>query len=152
MPELDEEVKHFMTYWFSGLMNGLESVDESARKAILRECGRACAQSYTAEVFQDARKHSADMDAFLASLAARFPEATYEMLTPQTISVRYADCACDLVKYGLVKSPLICECSAHNLRENFGRALGIPVTVTLETSILRGTTHCAFLVSLEGAY
>jgi hypothetical protein len=27
MPEWDEETKHFMTYWFSGLLNGLESVD-----------------------------------------------------------------------------------------------------------------------------
>jgi hypothetical protein len=149
MPEWDEEVKRFMTHWFSGLMNGLESVDEPARTAILRECGKACARSYTAEVFQDARKRSADMEAFLSSLAVKFPEATYTQLTSRTIRVCYTQCACDLVIYGLVKSPLICECSAYNLQENFERALGISVTVMLETAILEGAPQCAFLVSLE---
>ena len=149
MPEWDEGVRHFMTYWFSGLMNGLESVDEPARRTILRECGKACAESYTAEVFQDARERSTDMEAFLAVLAARFPEATYEQLTSGTIRVRYTRCACDLVKCGLVKSSLICECSAYNLQENFERAWGIPVSVTLETSILQGAPQCVFLVSLE---
>lgn len=149
MPEWDETIKHFMTCWFTGLMSGLESVDDSAQQAILRECGKACAQSYTAAVFQEARKQSVDLDAFLIALAARFPEATYELLTPCTIQVRYSSCACDLVRQGWVQSPLICECSAHNLRENFERALGLPVTVTLETSILRGATDCLFTVALE---
>ena len=148
MPEWDEGVRHCLTYWFSGLMNGLESVDEPARKAILRECGKACAESYTAEVFEDARERSADMEGFLAVLAAKFPEATYEPLTSDTIRVRYTRCACDLVKCGLVESSLICRCSAYNLQENFERAWGIPVSVTLESSILEGAPQCVFLVSL----
>lgn len=149
MPEWDEGVRHFMMYWFSGLMNGLESVDEPARKAILRECGKACAESYTAEVFQDARERSTDIEGFLAVLAAKFPEAIYEPLTSGDIRVRYTRCACDLVKCGLVKSSLICGCSAYNLQENFERAWGIPVGVMLESSILEGAPQCAFLVSLE---
>ncbi|MGC9974312.1 MAG: hypothetical protein ABSC36_02825, partial [Gaiellaceae bacterium] len=96
-----------MRFWFSGLMSGLESVDESAREAILRECGKACARSYSAGVFQEARKDSDGMESFLAALAARFPGATYELLGAETIRVRYASCACDLVETGLVTSPLI---------------------------------------------
>jgi hypothetical protein len=138
-----------MTYWFSGLMSGLESVDQPTRKAILRECGKACAESYTAEVFQDARERSTDMEAFLTVLAAKFPEATYEQLASGTIRVCYTRCACDLVKCGLVKSSLICECSAYNLQENLERAWGIPVSVTLATSILQGAPQCVFLVSSE---
>jgi hypothetical protein len=144
----DKEFGHFATHWFSGLMNGLESVDASARETILRECGKACAQSYTTGVFEKAWRQSADLEAFLAELATRFPEATYEQLTPHIIRVRYDTCECDLVKRGLVKSPLLCECSAHNLQENFC-ALGIPVTVTVEGSILRGQTHCTFQVALD---
>ena len=131
LPELDEELSKFMSFWFSGLTSGLESVDESAREAILRECGKACARSYTAGVFQEVKEHSADMGAFLASLAERFPSAGYEPLSAETIRVRYSKCACDLVETGLVTSPLICECSAHNLRENFEQALGTPVSVSL---------------------
>jgi hypothetical protein len=144
-----EGLRHFMTYWFAGLVNGLEGVDNEARGTILRECGKACAHSYTVQVFQDARRHSADVDAFLARLGARFPEATYKKIDLCTIRVRYDRCECDLVKCGLVKSPLICECSAYNLKENFERALGTPVAVTIESSILRGGAWCGFLVSLE---
>ncbi len=90
------------------------------------------------------------MEGFLGVLAAKFPEATYESLTSSTIQVRYTQCACDLVKLGLVKSSLICGCSAYNLQENFERAWGVAVSVTLESSILDGASQCAFLVSLEG--
>ena len=148
---MDEEPTQFMRFWFSGLMSGLESVDESAREVILHECGKACARSYTAGVFQEAEKNSADMGAFLASLTARFPNSTYELLASGTIRVRYSKCACDLVETGLVSSPLICGCSAHNLRENFEQALDKPVTVTLERSILQGSSYCEFLVSIEKA-
>lgn len=145
----DKAFRHFLAHWFSGLMNGLESVDPSARQTILRECGKACAASYTAGVFEEAWRQSAGMEAFLAELAIQFPEATYEQPTPHTIRVRCDTCECDLVKRALVKSPLICECSAHNLRENLERALGTPVTVTVEGSILRGQTQCTWLVTLE---
>jgi hypothetical protein len=148
-PEGDGGVGRFLTYWFSGLMNGLESVDEAVRQSILRECGRACAESYTADVFRGAWEQSTDMAGFLALLAVRFPEATYEPLASGSIRVRYGRCACDLVTGGLVKSPLICGCSAYNLQENFERAWGIPVRVTLESSILEGAPQCVFLVSPE---
>lgn len=150
MPESKEEPKQFMKFWFSGLISGLEKVDETAREAILQECGKACARSYTAAVFQEARKDSDGMETFLAALGARLPGAAYELINAETIRVRYSRCACDLVETGLVDSPLICRCSAHNLRENFERALEKPVTVTLESSILQGASRCEFLVSLTG--
>jgi hypothetical protein len=148
MPAWDEGLQHFMTYWFSGLMDGLEEVDDEARKTILRACGKACAHSYTVQRFQYAKRDSADLEDFLARLADKFPEARYERIAPHTIRVNYDRCECDLVKCGLVKSPLLCECSAYNLRENFERSLGTPVTVVIESSLLRGGTCCALLVSL----
>jgi hypothetical protein len=151
MPEGDEGVRHFLTYWFSGLMNGLESVDEAAREAILRECGKACAKSYTADAFRDAWEQSADMEDFFAILAAKFPGAIYQPLASGSIQVRCSRCTCDLVTGGLVQSSLICGCSAYNLQENFERAWGIPVRVTLESSILEGGAQCEFLVSPEPA-
>jgi predicted ArsR family transcriptional regulator len=152
LTERREELMHFMRYWFSGLLSGLEKVDEQARTMILHECGKACAESYTATVFQDAWQQSADMHAFLAELDARFPEATYKKIDPHTIQVSYSQCACDLVQCGLVQSPLICECSAYNLQENLERALETPVTVTLQASILRGEPRCLFLALLGKAH
>ena len=148
MSETNEELKQFMGFWFSGLMSGLENVDASARETILRECGKACARSYTAGVFKEARGKTNDMSGFLAALAARFPGASYELLEADRIRVRLSKCGCDLVETGLVTSPLLCGCSVHNLRENFEQALESPVSVTLEHSILQGASECEFLVSL----
>jgi hypothetical protein len=149
MPEWDSELKHFMTHWFSGLIEGLESVNQESRETILTECGKTCARSYTLQVFQDARQHSTDLDTFLGHLATRFPEAAYERLDAHTIHVTYIRCECDLVKCGLVSSPILCECSARNLQENFYHSLGTPVLVTIEASILGGDPQCVFLVTLE---
>jgi hypothetical protein len=151
MSEWDEGARHFLEYWFAGLMDGLESLDEPGREVVLCQCGKACAESYTAGVFQDAREQSTDMAGFLAILAARFPDASYQQLSPETIRVKIKQCGCDLVKEGLVKSPLICRCSVYNLRENFERAWGIPASVALESSILEGAPQCSFLVTLERA-
>ncbi len=156
MSHVDDDLKHFMKFWFAGFTEGLENADSAARDSILRECGKACAGSYTAEVFREARKASGgtggSMAGFLAALSERFPDSTYQLLDAapgaETIRVRYSRCGCDLVENGLVTSPVICGCSAHNLRENFEQALGEPVTVTLESSILGGAGHCEFLVSL----
>ncbi len=148
MLEWDEGLQHFMTYWFSGLIEGLEEVDDEARETILRACGKACAHSYTVERFREAKRDSANLDGFLAQLAGKFPEARYEKIDLHTIRVNYDYCGCDLVKCGLVKSPLICECSAHSLQENFERSLGTPVAVAIESSLLRGGACCTFLVSL----
>jgi len=149
MFEWDEGLKHFMTHWFSGLMRGLEEVDDGARETVLRACGKACAHSYTVQRFQEARRDSADLDGFLAQLADKFSGARYEKIAPHTIRVSYEQCTCDLVTHGLVTSPLLCECSVHSLRENFERSLETSVTVVIESSLLRGGNRCALLVSLE---
>ncbi len=137
----------FLGYWFSGLMAGLAEIDEPARRHVLHECGKACACSYTAQVFREARQNSADEDSFLENLSRRFPEARYERLDAHTLRVTYTQCACDLVTLGLVTSPLLCECSAANLRENLAQAVGAPASVTVESSILRGGSRCVLMVS-----
>ena len=124
-------------------------IDTTAQRAVLRECGKACAASYTAEIFRKARAQSADIQGFLDILTAKFPEARYKLLASGAIQVRYTHCACDLVQWGWVKTPLICRCSAYNLKENFERAWGVSVDVKLESSILAGASQCLFIVSLE---
>jgi hypothetical protein len=149
MDEIEKGLRDFLDYWFAGLMQGLDDLDESARKTILHRCGSACAKSYTVQVFREAKQTSTDMDSFLQNLAQRFPGAHYELADPNTIQVTYSQCGCDLVRLGWVKSPGFCECTVANLRENFQQALGVPVSVVLETSILRGDAHCALTVSLD---
>ena len=145
----EEELTHFLSHWFSGLMKGLDNLDAPSRTAVLRECGQACARSYTAQVFRESwQQAKGNIARFLAELAVRFPEADYEQIGAQTIQVRYATCACDLIQQGWVTSPTLCECSAHNLQANFEAVLGAPVAVMLKTSLLHGGNVCTFEVTI----
>lgn len=143
---MDSEQQDFLRYWFSGFINGLEQVEKPAQDTILRSCGQACAQSYTAQAFLDARQQSRDMDSFLKQLSQKFPEAMYTRLDEHTLAVTYSHCGCDLVRLGWVKAPILCRCSATNLQQNFQKALGIPVQVQIHSSILGGAEKCSFEV------
>ena len=148
MADDEREVQSFLEHWFAGLMAGLEGLDAPDREAVLRQCGRACADSYTAAVFRTAWAQSRGLEEFTARLAEHFPEASYELLAADTLRVRYRACTCDLVRLGLIRSPLLCTCSSYNLQANLERALGLPVSVRMEASILQGSEQCSFLVSL----
>jgi hypothetical protein len=149
MAEIEKNVHAFLNEWFAGLLQGLEALDGPSQSKVLHECGKACARSYTAQVFREAKQDSVDMATFLQALSRRFPEASYEQVGSNVIRVTYARCGCDLVRLGLVTSPILCECSAANLCENFEQALGVPASVTIESSILRGEPQCVLVVSLE---
>jgi hypothetical protein len=149
MAEIEKGLYNFLRYWFTGLMQGLGNVDETARAQILQACGQACTDSYTGQVFREVRQQSPDLDSFLQNLQQRFPGARYERTGDNAIKVTYHQCGCDLVRLGLVQSPLFCQCSAANLRANFQQALHIPVSVELKTSILQGKPECLFMVVFE---
>lgn len=138
----------FLKSWFSGFISGLEQLDESSRDIILRSCGEACAQSYTLKVFQEEYQNSNSLDDFLNKLADRFPGASYKLIHLNTIEVIYSECACDLVRRGWIKSPLLCKCSVSNLQINFAESLNKPVNVQLKSSILDGAELCKFVVEL----
>ena len=151
MAEVEAELRHFLRHWFGGLSQGLAELDEPTRRNLLHRCGAACAHSYTVRIFQDAWQASgADVDLFLRTLSERLPGAHYEKIGPNTVKVKYDRCGCDLVRLGWVKLPDFCECTVANLRENFQQALGVPLSVTLETSILRGANQCVLTVVWAG--
>ena len=146
---MNTEYTKFLSYWFDGLAKGLENLDAPSRTTLLRACGQACARSYTAQVFRESwGRAGGDMTRFLVELAMRFPEAAYTQIADDTIEVHYDACGCDLVQCGWVTSPVLCECSAHNLQANFEAALGTPVAVEFKASLLRGEEACVFEVHI----
>jgi hypothetical protein len=149
MEEIEKGLKEFLDYWYAGFMRGLESLDEASRRKVLLECGKACAQSYTAQIFRQARQDSPDLDSFLHNLSSRGSGSKYDQTGPNTIKATYNNCGCDLVRLGLVKSPTLCECSAANLRENLQQSLGTCASVEIESSILRGGEACVLIATLE---
>jgi len=149
MDEIEKGLREFLDYWFAGFVRGIDSLDEPSQRKVLYECGKACAQSYTVQVFRDVKQNSVDIDSFLQNLSRRGSGSTYERIGSNMIKATYSQCGCDLVRLGLVKSPTLCECSAANLRENLQQSLGVSASVTVESSILRGGTHCVLIASLQ---
>jgi len=145
---MDNDQKEFLGWWFSGFVDGLEKMDGDQRTILLRACGKACAASYTANLFRETWQQNADLPQFLEQLSEKFPGGSYRLIDEHTLSVSYRECGCDLVKLGWVKTPLLCGCSANNLQQNFEAALAVPVGVEIQTSILDGQDQCTFLVSL----
>ncbi len=146
---MDNEQLEFLTYWFSGFTQGLEQIDETSQDRLLKNCGLACAQSYTAEVFRVTYRQSKNLPDFFLRLAEKFPEGVYDYIDEHRLTVHYKNCACDLVKNGWVKSPVLCKCSQYNLQQNLEAALGRTVQVELKSSILGGAAECLFEVRLE---
>jgi predicted ArsR family transcriptional regulator len=145
---MDNDQKEFLGWWFSGFADGLEKLDDEQRTILLRACGKACAASYTANLFRETWQQNADLPQFLEQLSEKFPGGSYRLIDEHTLSVSYRECGCDLVKLGWIKTPLLCGCSANNLQQNFEAALAVPVGVEILTSILDGQDQCTFLVSL----
>ncbi len=149
MEEIEKGLREFLDYWFAGFVRGLDALDESSRRRVLHACGKACAQSYTVQVFRAVRENSDDLDSFLQNLSRRGSGSRYERIDSSTLRATYNSCGCDLVRLGLVKSPTLCECSAANLRENLEQSLGLSVSVAIDSSILRGGTQCILSVTLQ---
>ena len=146
---MNEELSHFLSYWFQGFAGGIEQMDDSARAVLLKSCGMACAQSYTIQIYREAWQASQNIQEFLKNLGQRFPEARYTLQDENTIDVVYSTCACDLVRNGWVKSLHLCSCSVANLQANFEAGLGYPVTVRMEKTLLQGGAECHFVVILN---
>lgn len=149
MDQNDDELNNFLTHWFTGFSSGIDSLDANSRQKILAECGKACARSYTTAIFKKARQNSSDLKGLMELLHEYLPDGRFELLENGSIRATYLRCGCDLVRLGLVGSPNLCECSAANFAENLKSALEVPVSVEIESSILRGAQSCVLTASFD---
>lgn len=149
MSEMEPGLDAFLPHWFAGFERGIHSLDQESQTRVLHACGVACAHSYTVPIFQQIWQRSRNLDEFLRDLSDHIAGARYERREANTLCVTYAQCGCDLVRQGWVKTGSLCECSAANLRENLEQSLEAHITVTIETSILRGGTACVLIVAIQ---
>ena len=142
---------NFMKHWFDGFKRSLQSLDDVNRQSVLKECGKSCSDSYTKQIYMDEYKASQSINDFLCKLETRFPEIGFRILTENTtIELTYNFCACELVRNGYFKTPLLCECSRQSLLYNWGSIFGHDkVAVQLHQTILEGKSSCKFTFHLE---
>jgi hypothetical protein len=72
---MNKGLKKFFSYWFLGLQSGLENIDGRSRPRLLRYCGEACADSYTRDIFRQAKAKSSDLGQLLKNLSKKFTDA-----------------------------------------------------------------------------
>lgn len=152
---MSDEMGEFLRFWYEGWEQSLPLMEPACRSAMLEKCGRACAASYTAEIFRQAAEESATLADLAEALNQRFTISHFEVDEAGSLVAHYTHCGCPLVESGWVKDPLLCECSLVSLQANMEAAiaqqpaLGDPAAmqVTLYTSMLEGDDECLLKVA-----
>lgn len=140
----------FMNHWFSGFEKGLEKLGSQGREDLLSQCGKACSESFTLELYKKIKEQSADTEDFFKRLADEVPEIkVIETSRGQGYEIRYKECLCDLHTKGYVNCGSLCECSRQSLLYNLTTVFpDKSVRVELTDSILNGAPECVLRVSL----
>jgi hypothetical protein len=134
--------------WLCNLIGGLEeNVDDETMKKVLENCGRKCQTQSMIRKAKTIYEKSKDIDSFLAEFAKTYKHLHKEK---QGTYFVYPKCYCTRVnKIPQGQMPAIyCNCSVGWAKALFERALGRPVDVTLEKSIIAGDNECRFKIGL----
>lgn len=141
--------KEFFSYWFKGLDKAISKLDDKNVEIMLSECGKACSESYTKQIYIDEYAKAKNLEDFLVRLRDKFPEMQINKKAENVIEIIYTFCACDIVKKGYIANPRFCICSQKSLLTNWEAILGESnVKVLLNKSILAQVDCCKFTVEI----
>ena len=134
--------------WITTLMNGLEkNVDEKTLAEILEQCGRQCQSQSFIKKAKGLYEKSKNIDDFLEKLGRAHKHLHRE---GEEVYIVYPRCYCSQVNK-IPKGKLsgtYCNCSRGWAKALFEGALGRPVEVIMEKSIINGDNECKFRVML----
>ena len=134
--------------WIACLMNGLEEyVDEEIIAKILERCGRQCQSESFVKKARKIYQKSEGVDDFLDKLERAYSHLHRE---GDNVYITYPKCYCSQVNKmpAGVLSGVYCNCSRGWIKELFEGALGRPIEVIREESIINGDTQCKFRIIL----
>jgi predicted ArsR family transcriptional regulator len=134
--------------WIRTLMDGLDkNVDQKTIAKILEQCGRQCQTQSFIKKAKAIYQKSADTNDFLEKLGQTYKHLHLE---GNKVYLVYPKCYCSQVNK-LSKEELsgtYCNCSRGWAKALFEEAMGKPVEVTLEKSIIRGDDQCKLRIML----
>lgn len=137
-----------MERWISCLITGLdELVDEETAIMILEQCGRQCQSQSFIKRAKALYKKSASLEDFLEKLGEEYKNLHRE---GDEVYIIYPKCYCSFVNkipQGKL-SGTYCNCSRGWAKALFEGALGRPVEVIMEESIVNGDEQCKFRIVL----
>jgi predicted hydrocarbon binding protein len=135
-----------MERWISCLIDGLDQyVDEEARARVLEQCGRGCQSQGFVKKARSIYQRSKDVNEFLDKFGKIYEHLHIE---GDKVFIVYPKCYCSFVnKIPSGKlSATYCNCSRGWAKELFEGALGRPVEVVMEKSIVKGDDQCKFRI------
>jgi hypothetical protein len=137
-----------MEKWLACLISGLEEhVDEEHRVKVLEQCGRQCQSQSLVTKAKSIYKKSKNKQEFLENFAKVYKQLHFE---GENVYIVYPRCFCSFVNkisQGELSSTW-CNCSRGWVKELFEGALGRPVEVALEKSIVKGDEECRFKIHI----
>jgi len=134
--------------WLCNLIRGLdENIDDETLKTVLLDCGRKCQSQSTIKKAKAIYEKSKDVDTFLTEFGKTYKHLHREKEGTYLV---YPRCYCTRVnKIPQGQMPAIyCNCSVGWAKALFEGALGRPVDVTLEKSIIAGNSECRLKIAL----
>lgn len=150
--------KDFFDHWFNGFSSSMTLLSSDERAKVMTQCGKACAEAYTNEVFQKAWKNAeGDISKCIRSIQVELaPDMIFEPVDEPGIpegkcyDVVYNHCLCELVSKGFVTSPTQCECSRQGMLYNWESLVGKGnVSVETKQTILGGAKNCILRIMLR---
>jgi predicted ArsR family transcriptional regulator len=134
--------------WITTLMEGLDrNLDERTIAKILEQCGRQCQTQSFIKKARDLYQKSKSTDEFLDRLAQVNKHLHKE---GDKVYLIYPKCYCSQVNKiprGRL-SGTYCNCSRGWAKALFEGAIGKPVEVIMEKSIINGDDQCKFRIIL----
>jgi predicted hydrocarbon binding protein len=137
-----------MGKWITSLIAGLdENVDEETTIKVLEQCGRQCQSESLVKKAHNIHQAAKSMDEFLEKLAKIYKHLHKE---GDNVYIIYPKCYCSFVnKIDSGKlSATYCNCGRGWVKALFEGALGRPVEVIMEQSIVKGDDQCKFRIIL----
>jgi predicted hydrocarbon binding protein len=135
-----------MERWIACLIAGLDKhVDEETRAKVLEQCGRQCQSQSFIKKAQNLYQKSKSIDEFLNKFGKVYKHLHKE---GDKLYIIYPKCYCSHVNkipQGKL-SATYCNCSRGWAKALFEGALGRPVEVIMEESIVKGDKQCKFRI------
>jgi len=137
-----------MQKWISCLLTSLDDfADEEVTIKILEQCGRKCQSQSFIKKAKALYEKSENLDDFLEKFGKEYKHLHRE---GDNVYIIYPRCYCSFVNkipQGKLSSTY-CNCSRGWAKALFEGALGRPVEVIMEESIVNGDQQCKFRIVL----
>ena len=124
-----------------------EHVDEETAAKVLEQCGRQCQSESFVKKVRSIYEKSENVDEFLDEFGQVYK---YLHREGDKIYIVYPKCYCSQVNKipAGILSATYCNCSRGWVKALFEGALGRPVDVVLEESIINGDKQCRLRINL----